>query len=226
MMKRNTILHFTFYIIPLTFVLSVLSCSDDKEDAYPSLITEMVMAKANAEGKMASFTTDDGTTYLVDNTISGMTANDCLRCLCTYLMETAGHVKVYRAEAVPILWDYTNVSTMKRDPTGIQSAWLSGGYINLHLTPKTQGGKQAWGFTRDSVTQNTLGGSTYHLSLYHDQRDDFAAYSTDLFACISLDSIPQAPATLSSLDSIRLTVQTFTASPFKQAWKVHSSVDS
>ena len=206
---------------PLTLSLflalfTLFSCSKD-DDSYPSLITEMVMAQADAQGYMVSFTTDGGTTYAVDNSIEGMDANNRLRCLCGYTTEAEGHAKVYSALAVPVLADASGAKSPKRHPTGIASAWLSGGFLNLHLTPKTHGGKQTWGFTCDSVTPHTspsgaAEGYTYHLSLYHDQRDDATSYTTDLYACIALDSLAaHAPrnAPPAATDSLRLTVPTF-----------------
>lgn len=202
---------FFFCFVPWLLV----SCSEDEEDGYPSLITEMAMARANSEGLMASFTTDDGATYYVNNDIKGMEANSLLRVLISYLKTAApdgapagnAFATVYNAKAVPILWNDTDAEQKFRDPTGIQSAWLSGGFINMHLTPKTQGGKQAWGFIQDSVSSNVLGTTTHHLSLYHRQLDDATAYTTDLYACIALDSIPA----LAPQDSICLTIKTFTS---------------
>jgi hypothetical protein len=190
-----------------------MSCNDDDDEDYPSLITELAMARADNQGLMTSFTTDDGIIYHVNNEIKGMTANSRIRALISYLKTDApdgapaenSFAIVYQAKAVPVFWDWTTEEPMRRDPTGIQSVWVSGGFVNLHLTPKTQGGKQAWGFTRDSVTTNVLGTTTHHLSLYHHQLEDATAYTTDLYACISLDSIPA----LAAQDSIRLTVNTF-----------------
>ena len=204
--------HIRIFTLSL-FTLLCFSCSEEEGSNFPSLVTEMVMAQADAEGRMTSFVTDAGVTYIVDNDVKGMDANSRVRCLCGYVMETVAdglsaglHANVYSAQAVPILSDATGIKIVKHDPSGIQSAWCSGGYINLHLTPKTQGGKQAWAFLRDSTTLNVLGGTTYHLSIYHDQREDSPAYTTDLYACIALDSVATSR---SPLDSIRLTVTTF-----------------
>lgn len=184
----------------------LVSCSGEDDASYPSLVTELVMAQADGRGCMASFTTDAGTTYTVENEIKGMKASSLLRALCSYLVIDANYARVYQAQAVPILWNLTGNQTLPRDPTGIQSAWLAGGFVNMHLTPKTQGGQQAWGFMQDSVTANQRGGKTFHLALCHDQQSDMAAYSTEVYASISLDSLSATPT---SLDSITLAVNTF-----------------
>ena len=207
-------------------LLAVLAagCSDDADDMpFPALVTELVMAQADAQGAMDSFVTDAGTTYTVTNTITGMDAGSRLRCLCGYVVEEAGRAVVYSAQEVPILPNVTSAQRVRRDPTGIESAWLSGGFINMHLTPMTHGGKQGWAFLCDSVTPNAAAGHTLHLSLYHDLADDAASYTTDLYACIALDSLtviplPASAATatasaptfqFSVADSIRLIVNTF-----------------
>ena len=168
----------------------------------------MLVAPASSEFSTSSFTTDDGVTYSVENTLRGMDADSRIRCLCGYTVQAGNRAHVYTAQAVPILPDASDAKDIRRDPTGILSAWLSGGFVNMHLTPKTQGGRQSWAFVNDSSTANAAGGTTYHLSLYHDQREDPPAYSSDLFASIAFDSIAAAP--LTHADSIVLTVNTFT----------------
>ncbi|MBP5770632.1 MAG: hypothetical protein J6W75_04645 [Bacteroidaceae bacterium] len=192
-----------FLLVPILFY----ACSSDEDSKpYPPLVTELAMAQADDQGQMASFFTDSGKSYLVSNEIKGMDANALMRCLIGFVEEEKGHAKVYTAQVVPVLSDATNTKTKKRDPTGVASVWLGGGFVNLHLTPKTQGGKQAWGFLRDTLTQNILGGRTYYISLYHDLRDDAPAFTTDLYASISLDSIASP---CSSNDSICLIIPTF-----------------
>jgi len=200
-------------VLLLLCICTLVSCKEDEEESYPALVTELAMARADQQGRMISFTTDDGVIHHVANDIKGMTANSRLRALVSYVKTAPpdgapaenSFATVYSARAVPVLWDWTDDRDTPHDPTGIQSAWLAGGFVNLHLTPKTHGGKQAWGFSQDSVTVNALGSTTHHLSLCHQQGEDATAYTTDLFACISLDSI----ALLAPHDSIRLTVFTF-----------------
>lgn len=201
------------FVFLLLLSAALVSCSKDEDESYPPLITEMAMARADDGGIMASFTTDDGVIHHVNNTIKGMKPNSRIRALISYITTDAPadapventFATVYSAKEAPVLWDWSDANPQHRDPTGIQSAWLSGGYINLHLTPKTQGGKQAWGFSQDSVTTNAQGASTHHISLYHDQLGDATSYTTDLYACIHPDSIPRCTIG----DSIRLSINTF-----------------
>ena len=78
-----------------------------------------------------------------------------------------------------------------------------GDYLNLHLAPKTQGGRQEWGYRTDS-TRSSYTGTIYHLSLYHRQPGDPYSYSTTVYA-----SLPLLPLGLQEGDSIAFTVLTF-----------------
>ena len=190
----------------LLFVLALGACSSEDGEIYPSLITEMAMARGNSEGLLASFTTDSGHTYQTSNKVSGLKNGELLRTLISYVVAEDGKAQVYKAVAVPVLKDIADVETPVHDPTGVESCWLGGRFVNLHLLPKTQGGKQGWAFLRDSVSANTLGGCTFHLSLYHSQLDDAEAYSNDFYACVALDSVATA---FDAADSIVFTVVSY-----------------
>ena len=188
--------------ILLSLLVGLISCGSDEDQSYPDLITEMAMAQANDEGLLASFVTDRGR---VNNTITGMEPNERLRALLGYVPQSDGTADVYTAKSVPILPRIHN-ETPRHDPIGIESVWMGGGFLNMHLLPKTQGEKQAWAFICDSTRQNPLGGTTHHLSLYHNQQEDVMAYSSHLYACLSLDSVATS---FTVADSIVFAVVTF-----------------
>lgn len=164
------------------------------------------MAMSDANGVMTSFTTDAGKNYKVTNRFTGMTANTTMRCVCEYevLGEQAAYVR--SAQRAAVLHDFTGVKTVVREPTAFLSAWLSGGFINMHLYPKTKGGTQRWGFLRDSIYNNPMGGITHCLSLYHDLFEDSPAYSAHLYACIALDSVA---VTHGPNDSVVVAMETY-----------------
>jgi hypothetical protein len=205
-MKRTPLL------LLLTFVLGGIglleSCSKDDE-SYPNLITEMGIAYSDAQGRMTRFLTDGGKAYQVLNEVMGMENNDTTRVLTGYVIESSTTARVYTAQAVPVLHNATTQELVEGtyyDPTGVESAWTAGGFINLHLTPKTQGKKQAWAFKCDTTYTNTQGGQTYDLSLCHRQLEDPTAYTTDIYVSVDLDSVATAFA---PTDSLHFTVYTF-----------------
>ena len=206
MMRR----HFTLYIIPFTLAIviamAVLSCSDKDDEPYPALITELVMASADAQCVFNTFTTDDGRTFSISNTIKGPTPNVCWRFLCGYVKESEEQARIYVLQRVLVLSDYSSLRQLSHDPTGFVSIWKAGGFINLHLLPKTQGGQQAWGFSCDSAHVNDAGGTNHYLSIVHFQLKDPTAYSDDAYFSLDLDSVA---AVRQPSDSLILRVRTF-----------------
>lgn len=193
-------------VLCLTALLVTLaSCSKDDEP-YPALITEMVMSSSNAQCMFTAFTTDDGRTFQMSNNVKGPSPNVRWRFLCGYVKDSETTAHVYTFIHVPYLLDYANVDRPRHDATGFASIWKSGGYINLHLLPMTQGGRQGWGFLRDSTHMNTGGGTNYYVSLIHYQLNDVQAYTEDLFVCLDLDSIS---ASRSAADSLFFRMNTY-----------------
>jgi len=191
----------------LLIPLFVVACSDDERDEpYPSLITEMALLSSDASGNINSFTTDAGTTYTLTSSLTGAHANARWRFLVGYVLKESQRATIYSLDPVIVLRDSTARPTAYRDPVGFVSAWLGGGFVNLHLTPKTKGGVQSWGFLRDSTSLNAVGGTTHHISLYHRQGSDPTAYSADTYLSLALDSVQHEASTA---DSIKFTLITF-----------------
>ena len=185
--------------------LTLVSCSQVDETPYPDLITEMVVAVGNAEGLVATITTDSGKHYDITNEMKGLEPCERLRGMASYVVnaDTRTNATLYSLQAALMLQDCAD-STRLQHPTGVQSVWQGGGYINLHLYPKSEGHRGYWGFLRDSVRVNSLGRTTHHLSLYHNQGDDATAFSSHLYASLHTDSIHGQPG-----DSVILAVHTF-----------------
>ena len=182
------------------------SCSKKDDTPYPSIISDYVTVVGDDQGKVQYIIIDDGTQYSVDNEITGMRRGATARAVCGYVHTEQGHVRVYNILGIPLLGCIPDTVPPRMDPTGIASVWASGGYVNLHLLPKTQGGLQKWGFINDSVTTNAQGGKTYHLSLFHDQGEDPVSYTGHLYASIQADSVAD---TRQAGDSLVLYINTF-----------------
>ena len=194
------------------------ACSDADDDgyAYPSLLTELAELYTDSEGEGVLFTTDDGQTYAIRTPIQGLQAEAAYRIVCGYepTQEKNGPYSiaiVYSVENVCLLHPADQTDTAPDDPTALTAIWRGGGYLNLQLAPKTQGGKHQWGYRRDSVTDRR-NGKTLHLSLCHRQGEDPPAYSTTVYASLPLDEL-----SLQEGDSISFTVLTFDG---KQVWNM------
>ena len=53
--------------LPILGLICLASCSNNEDDTYPSIITEMADLYTNDDGKMEKFTTDAGITYQITN---------------------------------------------------------------------------------------------------------------------------------------------------------------
>ncbi len=175
--------------------------------AYPSLLTGFVEIHTDAGGTGTRFVTDDGKTYAINSPIRGLQPDTAYRLVCGYEV-TAGYragcpvAKVYTVEAVNLLKPEEGPPD-NDDPLAVASIWDGGNYLNLHLSPKTQGGTQEWGYRTDS-TRPSPTGTVYHLSLCHRQGGDPYSYSTTVYA-----SLPLRPLGLREGDSIAFAVLTF-----------------
>ena len=186
----------TFLILISSFLISLSSCSDDdkeNDEPYPSIITELADCQTDAQGTLTSILLDNDTRLTLINPQTGLKANVTYRCLAGYTLEgTQASLKAL-SPAV-LLHDSTAVA--QTDPTGVVSLWRTGRYINLHLRPKTQGGKQTWGFVVDRIV-----GRHAYLHLHHRQGTDPTSYSTDVFASMPLSEV--------NADDFSITIETF-----------------
>ena len=187
----------SFLIFNFTFLISLSSCSDNKDDApYPAIITEMADCPTDAEGTMTKLILDDNTELPVTNVQTGLKKNVIYRCLAGYTLED-GRATLYSLKGCPLLFDSTAVANVC-DPVAVVSLWRTPRYINLHLMPKTQDqGQHTWGFITDSIVARHA-----YLRLHHRQGDDPTSYSTDVYASLPMDSI--------EADTVTLHIATFT----------------
>ena len=185
---------FTFFILGFSFFITLSSCSDDKDDApYPSIVTDMVDCPTDDEGKMKEIVLDDDTHLTLTNPQSGLKENVIYRCLAGYTLSGTS-ATLYQLKGATLLYDSTSIA--RTDPTNVVSLWRTPRYLNLHLLPKTQGGRQYWGFITDSIADRHA-----YLRLHHAQGDDPTAYSTDVYASLYLKDI--------AADTLTLRIHTF-----------------
>lgn len=174
----------------------VSSCSK-VEEVYPGIITEMADVYTDSHGVIVKFITDAGVTYQVTDGQDKLEPDAIYRILCGYV-PSGENATIFQAQGVYILRDSSAVA--KTDPTAVKSVWKGGKYINMYLSPLTQGGTQYWGFITDSIK----GGHAW-LSLHHDQNADPLSYTQPTYASLPIDSIRG----IQEGDVITLTIKTF-----------------
>ena len=187
-------------------VCLIFSCKggDDTSDVYPNVVTEFAVIRTNDAGTMVEFTTDDGRTYAISNPQEGFKKSFRYRAVCGYVPDAQKAFLRHATEAY-LLHDSTALA-ISPDPIKVTSVWQSGRYINMHLSPLTQGGRQYWGYRIENVS-----GKTTHISLHHRQNGDPLSYTTTVYASLHVDSLTTIPAG----DSLALHIKTFNG---EQVW--------
>ena len=202
------IVFFSMLVIVLMTTLVACSDGDDEEEAYPSMVTELVTYWVDGTLRM-KFVTDEGALYTVSNTLEGLKPYIMGRMVCGYVPQDDGLVEIYSYQPVRLLPDFsTKAPAVICDPVGVVSIWKKGPFINMHLLPKTKSNplNHDWGFVCNNKRSNKAGGITHELSLYHSQKEDPLAYSSDVYLTLVVDSVSK---TFGVNDSIELTVQGF-----------------
>lgn len=171
---------------------------DDSSDFYPNILTEFATIRTDASGTMTELTTDDERTYTINNPQKGYKKNFSYRAVCGFVPD-GQTVTLYQLTGAYLLCDSTELA-YEPDPIKITSVWQSGRYINMQLSPLTQGGTQYWGYRVDEVSGNTT-----HLSLHHKQNNDPLSYTQTVYASLSVDDF----GTIPSGDLIALHIKTF-----------------
>lgn len=195
-MKKRLLFPYLF----CSLLTAISSCSED-EEPYPALITELADLYTDDQGTLEKIILDDDRMYRVENPPTGFRKNTAYRVLCDY-QPSGQTAQLYRLEGAYILRDSSAVAYTH--PTLVRSVWRTSRYINMHLAPKTQGGRQYWGFITDSITTSlTQEGDTLRhtfLTLHHNQASDPPSYTQEVYASLPLDSIQEgltsSPVTL------------------------------
>ena len=189
-------------LLPIMSAFVATACSDKDDEPFPSVVFEMADVFTNDRGQLSVILLDDSTALRISNDVSGFQPRAGYRCLCGYVPSNGtNYVELLSLSPAYLLYDCAKETLRDKDPLSVVSVWRGGcRYLNMHLLPKTKGGEQHWGYLVDSVRINSAGGSTYHLSLLHDQGTDTTAYSTDFYMSISLDSLTNHKGRADSVD--------------------------
>lgn len=192
MKRAKRVLKGCLFLVPL---FCLWACNEsNEEDTYPSIITELADGLTDPEGNLTKLELDNNAILNLTNPQAGLAPNAVYRCLAGYTTNGQGTATLRSAVSAYLLHDSTEVAAT--DPVAVVSVWRTPRYINLHLRPKTQGGKQSWGIIVDRIV-----GRHAYLRLHHRQGTDPTAYSTDVYASLFLSDI--------AADDFTITIETF-----------------
>lgn len=179
-------------------VLTVVSCSDDDENADLALLTaEMCDVTTAADGIIVGGTTDSDVRLQFTSPLQcswAEVADTTYRALLYYnKVEGSNSVKPVMADKVMYLAPHSGVKdkewTKDVDPVGLTSLWMAenGKYLNMRLTIKTGTAddkqKHSLGLVCDTVMEQGRA-KHYYYRLCHSRNNLPEFYSFDVFASI------------------------------------------
>lgn len=173
----------------------IVSCNSDRE-LYPSLVSTFADMQTNTEGVPTKLITDEGKQYAISPMNGTLRPDTTYRVVCSYALKDS-MATLYELQSAVTLQDSS--TTAMHDPTEVYSVWLTKRYLNMQLRPLTQKGTQYWGYQIDSIC-----GKTIYLRLHHNQNNDPMAFSTDVYASLPLEALPQHE----TLDTLILSIKT------------------
>ena len=214
----------------LLILLCVLSIGACKEDySYPNVLTELTEVQTDGNGMMKTLTTDRGEAFTIAKCAQAvkLTADSLYRMLTVFepLEGSNNHLLLHAAQPVfseyPIPVDKFE-DNIKTDPVDIQSIWRSGNYLNMILHVQTKDKKHEFHFVENGIYPyelpkggtNTKEGSfagdegrqMLEISLYHDRKDDYEAFTSKY--CFSIP-LKRYEGKLKKGDVIRLNLNTY-----------------
>lgn len=182
----------------IVFLLCMLLWQGCKEEdyVYPSVVTEFIGAQTDEKGTISQLVADNGTIYpvLQREGLDGLVADTLYRTISIYEPITQKDSK----ETVAQLYTCQLVLSMnplakqafkgqiKTDPVDIQSIWLSGNYINMILLVQYKDQTHSFHFIDEGFTSNEDGTQTLNLRLYHDRKNDYEAFTKQVYLSVPL----------------------------------------
>ena len=208
--------------VTLVCLLLAASCKDDGY-VYPSVVTEFITMQTDADGVISTLTKDDGEvlTVLPRDGIDGLTADTTYRTVSMYLPseDDGTSVTLYTCSLVtapiPVSREHYKDSlytgtvfedTIYTDPVDIQSMRRSGEYLDMILLVMMKSEPHFYNFIHEGITDNSSGGRTLHLRLFHFQNRDVLAFTKKVYMSVPLWAYADS---LSKGDSIEFMINTF-----------------
>jgi len=210
-MKRLSAVDFFFLLL---VCISLSACSDNENESYPSILTELVELSVGSDSLALSFTNDNGVTYQMNQPLKAYAADTTLRCLCVYLLEenttsvSSPTAQVYQMQPIFAQQPFIVTQSVSSyfDPIHLIAAWKSSRWVNLYIGIVTNpNAKHAFGFALDTLTVNAITSTrTAHVSFLHHRPDnDTEDYTQKTYLSLPTYTLAE------EADSLYLTVPTY-----------------
>lgn len=175
-----------------TLAFLAVACGDDDEAPAPSVRMDFLEANTDAQGIVVSLTTDAGSELSVSQKITTDVADTTFRCVCAYALDDVQR----RADVYSIKHIYSKhpipaseLTERPSDPVKVQSAWKSGGYVNIMLGELTTGVEDhVYAFSEDVAPDATNGSDKAVLTVLHARPEgDAESYTRDVYLSIPVE---------------------------------------
>ena len=190
----------------LLLCFSLLGGCKEEEYVYPSVLTELTDIRSDSSGKLSEIVSDNGSTYTINERsgLEGFVPDSTYRTLSIFEPDSDKHATLYSCQFVlsmkPEHPDYFKHG-IKTDPLDIERIWHSGKYINMVLSIQGKDKPHGFHFVEESTENNFL-----ELTLYHDQNNDYKAFSKDVYIS---DPLWQYEDIISRGGKIKININTF-----------------
>lgn len=202
------------HILLLLCILLISSCKKD-EYVYPSVLTEFVDIETDNSGKLSYINCDNGDKYLINERsgLEGFKSDSIYRALSIFEPSENSNenttATLYSCQFVVSVIPSTEnkfPKGIKTDPLDIDRIWYSGNYINLVLDIMAKDKPHALNFIDNGITNNNDGSKILNITIYHDQNNDYKAYTKKAYASIPLWPYKE---TLTKGDKIIIHINTY-----------------
>lgn len=183
------------FLILLAGITAISSCKKD-EYVYPNVLTEFVDITTSSTGRLSYINCDNGESYQIKDRsgIEGFIPDTTYRAISVYEPEIEknknnNNAKLYSCQfivsPVPVPEDKFN-KEIKTDPVDIDRIWLSGNYINMILDIMAKDKSHGICFILNGISDTKNGYKTINMTVYHNNNDDYEAYTKKAYASIPL----------------------------------------
>lgn len=200
-----------FFLLILWGVGSLLLVQCDKDDApLPALRSDLLLARTDAQGRVAQLITDEGEILLPTHSIRGVHSDTTYRVLAVYhRLEASKQVEVRQMVQIPTAPPVQLDEKQLQDaPIQLLSLWKSKTFLNLRFgIPRSFHGQHTIGWALRGVTQRADGHRLLRLQLYHNEHADRNDYYEEAYLSCPLQ--PFSQWLTAGRDSIVLVVNTY-----------------
>ncbi len=182
------------------------SCEDDNNSWADNYQMDLMDFVTDATGAAVQAINDEGELLTIDNPVKGLKNDTTYRFVAIYTRKEQ-HINISQCSQAIAPRPVTMAEdSIYCDPVSIQSVWKTNNYINATLLIPNKDKKHVIGFVEKSITTNSMGQKIAHIQLYHDSKQDIAAFNSTAY--VSLPLRAYADTLTRGQDSIYLSIKT------------------